>query len=88
LNDINAKHDQKSAILPMWELAKDKVYILWLEDLPHGKRFSPYGEKHLSPCGNLSRTLTGIGAKQRTIYFLNLNIKNENFKILNPSPDG
>jgi hypothetical protein len=27
------------------ELAKDKLLILWLEDLPHGKRFLLYGEK-------------------------------------------
>jgi hypothetical protein len=87
-NDIDAKHKQKSAILPMREPAKDKLFILYLEDLPHGERFLPYREKNLSPCGNLSRTRTGQGAKRRTLYFLNFNIKNENFKILNPSPDG
>jgi hypothetical protein len=87
-NDIDAKHKQKSEILPMRELVKDKLFILCLEDLPHGERFLPYGEKNLSPCGNLSRTLTGLGAKRRTLYFLNFNIKRENFKILNPSPDG
>jgi hypothetical protein len=40
-NEIDAKHKQKSAILPVRELAKDKLFILWLEDLPHGKRFLP-----------------------------------------------
>jgi hypothetical protein len=38
-NDIDATHKQKSAILPMWEPAKDKLFIVYLEDLPHGKRF-------------------------------------------------
>jgi hypothetical protein len=56
-------------------------------NLPHGERFLPYGEKNLSPCGNLSRTSTGLGAKWQTLYFLYFNIKKENFKILNPSPD-
>jgi hypothetical protein len=60
-NDIDAKHKQKSAILP--------VFILYLEDLPHSKRFLSYGEKNLLPCGNFSRTLTGRGAKQQTLYF-------------------
>jgi hypothetical protein len=40
-NDIDAKHKQKSAILPMRELVKDKLFILWFEDLPHGERFLP-----------------------------------------------
>jgi hypothetical protein len=31
-NDIEAKHEQKSAILPVRELAKDRLFILWLED--------------------------------------------------------
>jgi hypothetical protein len=57
-------------------------------NLPLGERFLPYGEKNLSLWGNLSRTRTGLGAKRRTLYFLNFYIKNENFKILNPSPDG
>jgi hypothetical protein len=35
-NDIDAKHKQKSVILPARELAKDKSFILWLEDLPQG----------------------------------------------------
>jgi hypothetical protein len=35
----------------------------------------------------LSGTHTGLGAKEQTLYFFNFNIKNENFKILNPSPD-
>jgi hypothetical protein len=43
-NDIDAKHKQKSVIFPMRELAKDRLLILWLEDLPHGERFLPYGE--------------------------------------------
>jgi hypothetical protein len=59
-----------------------------LKDLPHGERFLPYGEKNLSPLGNLSRTLTGLGAKRQTLYFFNFIIKDETFKILNPSPDG
>jgi hypothetical protein len=58
-NGINAKHKQNSANLPVRELARDKLFILWLEDLPHGERFLPYGEKNLSPCGNLSMTRTG-----------------------------
>jgi hypothetical protein len=57
-------------------------------NLPHGERFLPYGEKNLSPCRNLSRTRTGLGAKRRTLCFLNFYIKNENFKILIPSQDG
>jgi hypothetical protein len=64
-NDIDAKHKQKSAILPVRELAKDKLFLLCLEDLPHGERFLPCGGKNLSPCGNLSRTRTGLGAKRR-----------------------
>jgi hypothetical protein len=32
-NYIDAKHKQKSAILPVRELAKDKLFILWLKDL-------------------------------------------------------
>jgi hypothetical protein len=65
-NDIDAKHKQKSAILPVREQAKDKLFILWLEDLPHGERFLPYGEKHLSPCGNLSITHTGLSGEAYT----------------------
>jgi hypothetical protein len=52
-NDIDAKHKQKSAILPVREPVKDKSFILYLEDLPHGKRFLPTREKNLSPCGSL-----------------------------------
>jgi hypothetical protein len=63
--DIDAKHKQKSAILPVRELAKDKLFILCLGDLPHGERFLPF----LLPCGKLSRTRTGLGAKRRTLYF-------------------
>jgi hypothetical protein len=59
-NDIDAKHKQKSSILPVQELVKDKLFILWLEDLPHSKRLLPYGEKNLSACGNLSRTRPGL----------------------------
>jgi hypothetical protein len=66
----------------MQELAKDKLFILSLEDLPHGERFL------LWPCGILPRTRTGLGAKRETLYFINFNIKNESFKILNPSSDG
>jgi hypothetical protein len=76
-NDIDAKCKQKSAIFPVREPAKDRLFILYLEDLPHGERFLPYGDKKLSPCGNLSRTRTGRGATWRTLYFLNFNIKNE-----------
>jgi hypothetical protein len=47
INDIDAKHKQKSAILPEREPAKDKLFKLYLEDLPHGERFLPYGEKNL-----------------------------------------
>jgi predicted kinase len=36
-NVIDAKHNQKSAILPVQELAKDKFLILWLEDLPYSE---------------------------------------------------
>jgi hypothetical protein len=32
---IDAKHKQKSAILPVREPAKDKLFIPYLEDLPH-----------------------------------------------------
>jgi hypothetical protein len=48
-NDIDAKHKQKSAILPVREPAQDKLFILYLEDLHHGERLLPYGEKNLSP---------------------------------------
>jgi hypothetical protein len=53
-----------------------------LGDLPQGERFLPYGEKNLLPCGNLSRTPTGRGAKRRTLYFLilTLKLKFQNFK--------
>jgi hypothetical protein len=87
-NDINAKHKQKTAILPVREPAKDKLFILYSEDLPHGERFLPYVEKNLSPCGNLSRTRTGARSEAANPILLNFNIKNENFKILNPSQDG
>jgi hypothetical protein len=40
-NDIDAKHKKKSAILPLREPAKDELFILYLEDLPHGERFLP-----------------------------------------------
>jgi hypothetical protein len=80
-NYIDAKHKQKSVILPLREPAKDKLFILYLEDLPHSERFLPFGEKNLSPCGNLSRTRTGQGAKRQTQYILNFNNKNENFKF-------
>jgi hypothetical protein len=56
------------------------LFILYLEDLHHGERLLPYGEKNLSPWRNLSRTRTGRGAKRRTLYFLNFNIKNGNSK--------
>jgi hypothetical protein len=79
-NDIDAKHKQKSVTLLGRELAKDKLFILWLEDLPYSKIFLPYGKKNLLPCGNLSRTPTGLGAKRRTLYFLNFKINNENVK--------
>jgi hypothetical protein len=69
------QNKQKSAILPVREQAKDKLFILRLENLPHGERFVLYSEKNLSPCGNLSWTRTGLGAKRRTLY----NIKNEKF---------
>jgi hypothetical protein len=49
-------------------------------NLPHSERFLPYGEKNLSPCGNLSRIRSGLGGKGQTLYFLNFYIKNENFK--------
>jgi hypothetical protein len=44
-NDIDAKHKQKPAILPVREPAKDKLFTLYLEDLPYGERFLPYGRK-------------------------------------------
>jgi hypothetical protein len=44
-NDIDAKHKQKSVILPVRELDKDRLFILWLEDLPHGRDFYPTGRK-------------------------------------------
>jgi hypothetical protein len=55
-------------------------------NLPHGKRFLPYGEKNFSPCGNLylSRTRTGLGATRQTLYFLTIKMKSKflKFKIL------
>jgi hypothetical protein len=51
------------------------------------KIFTERGEKSLA-VGELVRTRTRLGAKRPTLYFLNFNIKNENFKILNPSTDG
>jgi hypothetical protein len=53
-------------------------------NLPHGESFLPYGEKNLSPCGNLSRASTGLGAKRRTLYFLTIKMKSKflKFKIL------
>jgi hypothetical protein len=80
-NDIDAKHKQKSAILPMRELAKDKLFILWLKDLPHGERFLPYGEKNLSPCRNLYRTRTRLGMKWQTLYFLTNKMKSKFLKL-------
>jgi hypothetical protein len=46
-----------------------------LDKFPRGERFfSPYG-KNLSPCGNLSWTRTGRGAKRQTLYFLTIEMK-------------
>jgi hypothetical protein len=74
---------KKSAILPVRELAKDKLFILWLKDLAHGERFLPYGEKNLSPCGNLSRTRTRPGMKRQTLYryFLTNKMKSKFLKF-------
>jgi hypothetical protein len=58
-----------------------------LEDLLHGERFLPYGEKNLSPAGTCVGHVSGPVAKRRTLYFLNFKIKIENLKILNPSAD-
>jgi hypothetical protein len=74
-NDSDAKHKQKSAILPVRELANDKLITLcWMI----------YGEKNLSPYGNLSGIRTGLGTKRRTLYFLNIEMKSKflTFKIL------
>jgi hypothetical protein len=56
-------------------------------NFPHGERFLPYGEKNLSR-ELVQDTYVAIGAKRRTLYFFNFNVKNEHFKILNPSPVG
>jgi hypothetical protein len=42
--------------------------------------------RHAGTCPG--HVYTGLGAKRRTLYFLNFIIKNENFKMLNPLPDG
>jgi hypothetical protein len=86
-NNIDAKHKQKSAVLPVRELAKDRLFIIWLEVLLHGERFLPYGEKNLSQCGNLSRTRTGLGAKRRTLYILNFKIFTKILKFKSLRPD-
>jgi hypothetical protein len=44
-NDIDANHKQKSLILPVREPAKDKLFILYLEDLTHGEKFYRTGRK-------------------------------------------
>jgi hypothetical protein len=74
-NDIDAKHKQKSAILPVRELAKDRLFNVYtlVENLPQGERFLLHGDKNLSPCGNLSRTRTGLGANPIQ-YILNFKI--------------
>jgi hypothetical protein len=56
-------------------------------NLPHGERFLPYEEQNLSPCGNLSRTCTGLGVKRGTLYFLTIENEIEIFKILNSAAD-
>jgi hypothetical protein len=73
---------KKSAILHVRELAKDKFVYTLVGGFTAQREILPYGEKNLSPCGNLSRTRTGLGAKRRTLYFLHFSIKNENYKIL------
>jgi hypothetical protein len=80
LRTVNISRRVVNLMPSMREPAKDKLCILYSEDLPHGERFLPYGEKNLLLCGNLSRTRSGRGAKRRTLYFLNFDIKNENFK--------
>jgi hypothetical protein len=82
----NLNKNRRFSLCGNW-LRIDGLYSGW-RIYRMGRDFLPYGEKNLSPCGNLSRTRTGLGAKQRTLYILKFNIKNENFKILNPSPDG
>jgi hypothetical protein len=37
-------------------------------NLPNGEKFLPYGEKNLSPCGNLSRTRTGLGVANPVLF--------------------
>jgi hypothetical protein len=58
-------------------------------NLPHGESFTVQREKYLA-MQELVQDMytTGLGAKWRTLYFLNFNIKNENFQILNASLDG
>jgi hypothetical protein len=52
-----------------------------LDKFPHGERFfSPYGKNLSPPCGKSSNQ----SIKNQN---MSKNIKNENFKILNPSPD-
>jgi hypothetical protein len=54
------------------------LFILYLEDLPHGERFLPYREK------NLSRTRTGWGEKRQAVFFLTIGMKSIflKFKVL------
>jgi hypothetical protein len=80
-NGIDAKHQQRPAVFPVQELAKDRLFIFWLEDLPHDEIFLPSGEKNPSPCGNLSRTRTRLGAKRRTLYLLNFKIRTKILKF-------
>jgi hypothetical protein len=52
-NDIDAKHKQKSAILPMRELAKDGLFILWLRIYRTERDFYHTGRKisrHAGTC--------------------------------------
>jgi hypothetical protein len=53
-------------------------------NLQHYKIFLLYGEKNLSPCGNLSRTRTGLRTKWQTLYYLTIKMESKflKFKIL------
>jgi hypothetical protein len=55
-------------------------------NLPHGERFLPHGEKKSLTMREL--VIDTLTSMNEAANFLNFNIVNKHFKILNPLPDG
>jgi hypothetical protein len=66
----------------LYENCLKRIVYMLMADFPWEK-FYRYSEKF----SNRTGTGTAKWTKRRTLYFLIFTIKNENFKILNPSAD-